>query len=236
MPQPPRLFRLSLTLATFASLALAGCQTLGHSDAPQRGRLPTADILASRVHKASGGPGWGSVARIRFTFEVIDDGRIIATRSHDWDLTTGTNTVTLPTGSTTVNVGAPLPADATDAQRTAFQQWTNDSYWLLMPLKLFDGGVRRTLLEPEVIDGVPHEVVELSFYSVGLTPNDRYHLLIDPVFSQLRYWDYIPNPQRKARFSWEDYQQFGPLTLATRHRLIGGTREIRFSGIEVTTR
>ena len=189
--------------------------------------------LAREVVKASGGDQWGKVKRIQFTFNVIDkDGKPAMTAKHDWDVRAGTDTVTWPVSGKdkTVTVKLAEKNDEGDA-KAAYQRWTNDSYWLLMPLKLLDGGVKLASAEPQEIDGVKYDVLSMSFESVGLTPGDRYTLYIDPKEKLVRRWEYMPSAEKKTSGTWDGYEQFGPLKLATKHHF--GERQINMTDVKV---
>jgi hypothetical protein len=216
--------------------------------------LPREYELGREVVRNSGGDSWGKIGRLRFTFVVEVEGKRVMWARHDWDLVAGTDVVTWPRKeggevTATIRPGDPPPTTAPAEERAAYQRWTNDSYWLLMPLKLLDPGVNRTLRDPVSIGETWHEVLELSFGGskwggvggsaggaggVGMTPGDRYYLYIAPAKSpRVQYWDYIPSPERKTRFSWERYEQVGPLTLSMLHRTDDGKRVVRFEEVSV---
>jgi len=46
-------------------------------------------------------------------------------------------------------------------------------------------------------------------------------------------WDYMPSPEKKTTYTWEGYQKFGPLTLATKHQT--EERQINFTDVSVKT-
>lgn len=185
--------------------------------------------LAREVVKASGGDHWGKVRRIQFTFNVLDkDAKPAISARHDWDLRAGTDTVTWNGKTVTVNLsGKNEDGDA----KAAYQRWVNDTYWLLMPLKLLDGGVKLAHGGTQEIDGQTCEVLNLSFDNVGLTPGDRYTLYIDPQEKLVRRWDYMPNAEKKISGTWKGYEQFGPLKLSTRHQF--GERQINMTDVKV---
>jgi hypothetical protein len=203
---------------------LTGVLNLAATTAPSQ--APTdADALAEAVMQASGAAVWPKVTRIRFTF----GGR----NHHDWDVRNMTDTVTWTdqAGATkTVTVNILNPGDDPDA-RAAFARWTNDTYWLLAPLKLKDPGVIRTLKAPAEIDGTMHWVLNLSFQGVGLTPNDQYDLYIDPQTYLVRAWDFIRDGRRN-RHTWEGYRNFNGLMLSTEHDT--GRGKLLLSDIEVS--
>jgi hypothetical protein len=107
----------------------------------------------------------------------------------------------------------------------------NDSYWLLAPLKLRDPGTRLTYQVRRERDGKMFEVLRVAFGPVGLTSSDQYDFYIDPQTHLLRYWDYMPSPQKKTSGTWEGYRDFGGLKLSTEHRF--GDKRIWFSDVQV---
>jgi hypothetical protein len=202
----------------FALLSVAA----GPSSSTAPSSPADAVALAEAVMKASGAEVWRKVTRIKFNFA----GR----NYHDWDVKNMTDTVT--SGGKTVTVNLNNPGNGAD-QKQAFRQWTNDSYWLLMPLKLGDPGVKLKREAPAEIDGTKYEVLHVSFDKVGLTPDDQYLLYVDPQTHLVRHWDYMPSQDRKTRMSWEGYQTVKGLTLSTEHKTPRGS--LKITQIEVTT-
>lgn len=201
---------------------------ISHAQTTQRA---DPDALAMEVMKAHGIDAWPAITRLRFTFNVEADGKQVMSAVHDWDLQAGTDTVTWNGKTVTVNIAS--PGDSED-EKAAFARWTNDAYWLLVPLKLMDGGVRRTYEGEQVVDGRTCQVLQLSFDGVGLTPGDRYNLYINPETKLIEAWDYMPNPERKTHFTREAFQNVGGLTLSTDHR--SGNRRIYFTDLQAETR
>jgi hypothetical protein len=186
----------------------------------------SADELAAAVMKASGGDAWSKVTHVKFTFVAGKQ-----SRAHDWDVKKQTDTVTVNGKSMTAKLTG---AHNTDESKKAFGAWTNDSYWLMAPLKVMDAGVKRTIKPDETIDGKSYHVLHLSFDSVGMTPTDQYNLFVDPETNLVRHWDYIPAKGEGRRFSWDEYQDFNGIKLSTEHK-VNGQPAIKFTGIEVTT-
>ncbi|MBA2432570.1 MAG: hypothetical protein H0V56_10730 [Chthoniobacterales bacterium] len=187
--------------------------------------------LATEVWKASGGENWANVKEVRFTFVVEENGKELASVQHQWDVAAGTDRVQWKGKDLTVNLGA--PGEGED-EKAAYARWVNDSYWLLAPLKVLDPGVKHSHEGTKETQGVACELLRLSFEQVGLTPTDQYLLYIDPQTKLVRAWDYIPNPEKVRHSTWENYQQFGGLKLATEHNFEGKT--IRFTAVAVEMR
>ncbi len=189
--------------------------------------------LADAVVKASGGDQWHKVKRLQFTFNVEQDGKVVLSATHDWDVRGGIDRVRWGDRQkpVAVKVNQPPGDDAGADEKEAFKRWTNDSYWLLAPLKLEDGGVVLAHRGTQEVEGQTYEVLHVSFERVGLTPGDQYNLYIDPKAKLVRRWDYLPSPDKKSTATWEGYESFGPLTLATEHKM--GNRRIFFTDVAV---
>lgn len=187
-----------------------------------------AEDLAAKVVQASGGEVWPRVKAVKFTFNVAQGDQPAFSARHHWDLTRGTDTVEWHGKTVTVDLRQP---PKTGDGFEAFKRWTNDSYWLLAPLKLRDAGVNLADKGTQEIDGRTYRLLELSFANVGLTPGDRYVLYIDPATSLVARWDYMPNPEKKISATWEGYRSFNGLMLATEHQMDG--RRIFFTEVSV---
>ena len=182
-----------------------------------------------RVMQRAGIDVWPEVNRIAFTFKAeLPDGRVIK-RRHDYDRRTGVNAVTVDGETNRVNVGNFRPAAATVEDQALYRAWINDSYWLLMPLKLDDGGV--SFGRPQMAqDGL---IVTMSFDGVGLTPGDEYDLRVDLGRDVIDQWTYRPNAETTLTFTWEGYEEFGGLYLSTVHEPLDGGPRITFEDVEV---
>ena len=191
-------------------------------------------ILATELWKASGGENWSNVKHIDFTFAVEQEGKRLFAAQHSWNVAAGTDTVkwTDKQGkdhNVTVNLAAaPQEGEAKDA----YARWVNDSYWLLAPLKIRDRGVNVEASGPKDLNGTTLQTIQLSFDNVGLTPTDRYLFYIDPQTKLPRAWDYIPQTGEGLQATWEKYENFGGLNLATEHNFKGKT--IRLVDIKVS--
>jgi hypothetical protein len=190
----------------------------------------TDSNLVTDVWKASGGENWSKVKEVRFTFEVESDGKIVSSAKHNWNVAAGTDDVQWKDKHATADLKS--PAKDGDAN-TAYKRWVNDSYWLLAPLKIRDPEVTAQPAGPKDFNGTQCDTIRLSFGQVGLTPTDQYVMYVDPQTKLLRGWDYIPKEGTGLQATWENYQTFGGLKLATEHHFSGKT--IRFRDVEVVT-
>jgi hypothetical protein len=220
------------TISIAAGLILlamtGGCYTV---NAARMTDAQRADQLARSVAMASGVNNWPRATSLSFTFVVHDGNDLKVSRQHVWNIKAGTDTVSSGEKSTTVNIAKPDMNDP--AQVEAFKAWTNDSYWLLAPLKLFDMGVTREALGRREVAGKTYEVLQLSFQGVGMTPGDRYNLYIDSFTSLVAYWDYMPSAETTMQATWEKYRHVEGLKLATFHKM--GTKTIAIENLSVAS-
>lgn len=185
--------------------------------------------LADAVIKASGGENWPKVKGLDFTFNVEGDGKLLFEAKHKWDLVKNTDEVTWN--------GKTVTVDMNDAEKPsgdkmeAFKRWTNDSYWLLAPLKLRDKGTHLADGGEMTIKGKTYKVLHLSFGKVGLTSGDQYDLYIDPETNLVRFWKYMPASHKPVHGTWDDYKDFNGLKLCTSH--LFGNKHIFFTGVKV---
>ena len=96
--------------------------------------------------------------------------------------------------------------------------WINNAYWLLMPFKLKDSGVTLTYKgEGKTMDGAPADLLQMTFKNVGVTPQNRYEILVNRATGLVDEWAYFANatdPQPAFRRRWNEYSRHGQLLLA----------------------
>lgn len=97
--------------------------------------------------------------------------------------------------------------------------WMNDSYWLVMPFKLFDKGVHLTFVGTGNTErGGAAEILELTFNNVGATPQNKYLIYIDKESRLISQWDYFQNVDDDNPTivnPWTDYAWYGNIRLAS---------------------
>jgi hypothetical protein len=120
----------------------------------------------------------------------------------------------------------------------AYRGHINDSYWLIMPYKWSDPGVRLRYLGEQTDDaGRRWEVVELAFDDgIGLTPQNMYRAFINPETGRMERWHHFPSPDAEAAPSdWTEWQRYGPIELAENRRGPDGLPRIFFPHLRVET-
>jgi hypothetical protein len=87
-----------------------------------------------------------------------------------------------------------------------------------MPYKLLDPGVTlRYQGQQKTEKGTLADVIELTFSAVGVTPDNKYLVYIDPTSHLVVQWAYFAkNTDEKPRFVllWEDYKTYGKIKLS----------------------
>jgi len=222
---------MKLHIAVIVSLLALTAAAARSADEPSS----EGQQLATDLWKASGGENWAKVREVRFTFVVEQEGKPLFSAQHVWNVAAGTDQVKWKDKQgkdhqVTANLFAP-PSD--DEGKAAYARWVNDSYWLLAPLKIRDRGVKVEMGGLKDLNGVTCETARLKFDNVGLTPTDQYVFYIDPKTKLPRAWDYIPQSGTGMQATWEKFQSFGGLNLATEHNFDGKT--IKLTDIKVVT-
>lgn len=222
------------------------------SSSPPAHADSNAFILAQKIFSAAGGEKFNAVNYISFHFVIASDTALAADWRHDWDrrknryrlegrLAQGDHVLVLmhlnqQTGRAFRN-GRPVPAEeARPLLAMAYSRFLSDFYWLLLPFKLQDPGVRLEYQGVQKVANVSCEVLRLSFAEqVGLTPENSYRLFIDPETFHLRRWEFYAAPQSAPLVAWwENWRDFGGIALATERRLEGTDRRILFEEIVVS--
>lgn len=96
--------------------------------------------------------------------------------------------------------------------------WINDFYWLIMPCKLKDSGVTLEYIgEDTMQDGNAAEVVQLTFDTVGMTPNNRYRVFIAKDSGLVEQWQFFREAsQDEPDFTtpWANWKKYGDILLS----------------------
>lgn len=216
----------------------------------------SADALADSILAAAGGTGgWERARFFAFDFVLRRDTTTIRRTTHHWDRYSGEHRVLartregrpvdvhldLDTRQGEVRMEGAAADDTTRAQwlERAYRLFVNDTYWLLMPFKLRDPGVRREDAGVRTDStGKEWRVLALSFDDgIGLTSKDHYWVYMDPRTGLVGRWDYHLQgdaagapPQAAA---WEAWRPMGPIQLSTLKRVQGRGVTIGYENLVV---
>jgi hypothetical protein len=214
-----------------------------------------AEVVAQRAFDIQAGPAWEKARYFAFTFNLDRDGKRIATFPQRWDRTTGQYRVSGldPQGKkfeVAMNVntkqgkawveGAEVKGEKlAEALAAGYRRYQNDTFWLLMPLKMLDPGVRR-IATGSRDDACGHtwDLVRLTFEpNVGFGPNDIYWAWINRDTGLVDYWDMkltmtqVDEPPVTVTF--RDYRRIGGLLISTRREIAAKKQMVRLDELQV---
>lgn len=92
--------------------------------------------------------------------------------------------------------------------------WMNDTYWLLMPFKLKDKGVTLKYIGEDD----HNHVVALTYDSVGITPQNKYHIFVNHHSWLVEKWEYYANATDSVpsiNNAWANYKEYEGVKLAS---------------------
>jgi len=216
--------------------------------------LPTSQALAGdkahqlaekTVEAMGGAEAWDAVRFVRFSFAGF--------RTHHWDKLEGRHRLEGKTREgdayvvlldlDTKNGHAWLNGEKLEGEpaakwlENAWSAWINDTYWLVMPFKLFDPGVSLAYEGKETLDGNSYEKVRMTFDSVGLTPGDTYWVYFDPKSGLVSRWAYVLEGWEEGReataWTWGDWNKHGGVLLASERKMVGEDRELPMGDLAV---
>lgn len=191
-----------------------------HADSDQE-----AIVIADKVMKAMGG-------RVAYDKTRYISWNFFGSRKHVWDKNTGDvhitslkdnyivemNIHTMKGELTMKGSKVTQPDSLTKYLQKGKEMWINDAYWLVMPYKLKDSGVTlKHLGASETADGRAADKLELTFKSVGVTPDNKYHVYVDKESDLVTQWDFYPKyDDTEPRFStpWTGYKRYGEIMLS----------------------
>jgi len=113
----------------------------------------------------------------------------------------------------------------------AYKGWVNDSYWLIMPFKFLDSGVNLKYAgEGTTRAGEKSHILQLTFDSVGVTPENKYKVYVSKDQNLVKQWAYFNHKDDEKpvfKTPWLNYQKYGTLKLS------GNRGQAKISGIGV---
>ena len=204
--------------------------------------------------RLGGKDAYDRIRGLRFTFEVEQGDHIYTSRTWLWDrernrvrMDAGegdgqiTIQIDLATGRGVALVGgvrAEDPAEeeeSVDYARDRF--WSADSFWLLLPWKLRDPGVRLELLDDYEVEGRPHKVIEMTFEpGTGVTSGDRFHLFLDAESAELTRFAFhlqsMREDQEMSIFDWDEWVEVAGVRFSTERRMRVPPQRVLIRGLE----
>jgi hypothetical protein len=213
----------------------------------------SADEVARRAIDILAGPAWEKGRYIAFTFNVDRDGKLAASYPQRWDRRTGDYRVSgknrqgVPV-EVIMNVnsrkgralenGIPVtdPQKLADDLTFGYQRFKHDTFWLLMPLTMFDPGVRRTY-EGERSDSCGHTWDLVKLAGAGDTPGDVYWVWVNRDTGMVDEWDMkvqgTKPEDRPVEVMFHDVRRVAGILLSTRREIRGAGQMVRFDELQI---
>jgi len=219
--------------ARFLGAFLGILAALGAGTARAADPDANAVAVAERTMAAMGGAQAFAAQRyLTFRFSVERDGEASPGWRHVWDRATGSYVLEGTTrdgkalrvifnvdthaGDAWLGDEKAAGEDSTKYLEYAYARFINDTYWLLMPWKWLDPGVNLAYEGQEEVEGIPCDVVRLTFGDVGLTPNDCYWGYVSTESGLMIQWQYLlqdetgkPGTGERSTFRWEQWEDAG---------------------------
>ncbi len=199
---------------------------------------PRALYLAAKVLQYAGGfESWDKVSSIVFTFA----GR----RRLFWDRKANLARIEFPSKKgakeppilfydLNKDKGWVLGREDPRMAKAAKGIFINDFYWLTIPFKVLDHGVRLAILPREKGDPVGVKRLHLRFAKVGLTPQNQYILHVQEKTGRILSWDYFGKPgANPLSWSFEGEVSTGGLRLSLKRKNLRRGPSLEFTQLEV---
>ncbi|MEA2237627.1 MAG: hypothetical protein QOC81_2351 [Thermoanaerobaculia bacterium] len=254
------LLMISLSLMTLTALAQTPVQvTVAPPPSapltPVTGPDPVADELARRSIDILGGPAWEKARYLSFTFNLERNGQTSASFAQQWDRTTGlyrvsgkdpkgvpfvvVENVKTKSGRAWQNgVEVRDPAALQELMTLGYRRFINDTYWLLMPLKMLEPGVRRSAMgERTDACGRKWDVVRIIFDQSPGVPTDTYWAWINHDSGIVEEWDMklagTPADQLPVEVFFHDFRRVGGVLISTRREVKGKNQIVRLDDLVI---
>ncbi len=192
-------------------------------------------IAESAIEAMGGQAAWDGTRHLSWKF--------FGGRQHYWDKWSGDIRIEVPEGEdregnrrpatlTLMNIDTRKGRVWSDGEEVGGDQlvemleggwraWVNDSYWMFMPYKLLDPGVNLTYMGEDLMeDDRAADVLQLTFESVGVTPDNKYLIYVARDTGLVEQWSYFPTREAsEPGFTrpWAGWERFGGIMLATNH-------------------
>ena len=215
-------------LAAFV-LILTSCKNEPEKKSTEKEKEIT---VVEKVARAHGLENFDEVKQLQYTFNVKVNDSLRTSRAWTWEPKTGQVTLTTKDSTVTYN----HKSEAADHEWVD-QRFINDQYWLLFPFHLVWDEMEWEH-EKEATAPISRETLQrvtVTYPSdAGYTPGDVYEVYFgnDHI---VREWVYRSGGSEENPFAatWEGYEKFNGMKIATMHRNEKGTFELFFTNIKI---
>lgn len=188
--------------------------------------------ITKEIAYANGFKNFEDVTQFNFTFNVKVNDTVRTERSWKW--LPKEKKVELTEKGETYSYSK--DGDLNEEETKIDQKFINDKYWLLFPYELiwseYEFEHNRSSVAPISQKGMHQLTVKYPDTS-GYTPGDTYLIFFDENDKMIREWTYQSAGGRSLSTTWEDYETFNGITIATMHKSGDGSFQLYFSDITV---
>ena len=167
--------------------------------------VSSAAEIAKRVFDTAAGAEWERARYLSFAFTFERDGKVVSSIPQRYDRFTGDYRVegknregvpylvimNVNTKQGRAWLDGKEVSDPKALLESGYGRFINDTYWLLLPLKLRDPGSRLDLAETKTDEcGRTYDILKISFESgVGLTSGDQYWMWVNRDTNLIDRWE-----------------------------------------------
>jgi hypothetical protein len=215
---------------------------------------PSADAITARAMDMLGASAWPHARYFSFTFNVERDGKVVSSFPQRWDRVTGDYRVsgTDPLGNpfeVVMNLNTmkgrvtQKGVEVTDRlkvkeaiENLGNRRFVNDVFWLLMPLRMTEAGVKREYVGERTDScGRIWDVLKVTFPKGGLVPGDVYWAWVNRDTGIVDEWDMkvLATEERPTEVIFRDYRRVGGLYISTKREVRRGSQFVRIDDLQV---
>lgn len=199
-----------------------------------------------------GKSNWEKTRYLTFSFSVINSGKKVFSRKHVWDRYSGDyrleyigkdsskiiSLFNVNTKKGEIFRDGKLIENDTLKQnllKKSYNSFINDTYWLLMPVKLEDLGVVCTPLTDTVINSVLCHRSGIRFETgIGNTSGDYYEIFINSKNNEIIRWKYLLEGDKESEiYDWKPYEDIGGLQLSLSKKSLNKEFEINMEDAKI---
>jgi len=224
---------MKTTFVYFLSLILFYNCNEQHKSTDTNVAAEAESSIAKRIADAHGYENWNAVTKVYFTFNVDTENNHF---ERQWQWEPKTQQVTLITAQDTLTYNR---KNIDSTTMNADRAFINDKFWCFVPFQLVwdeKASVSEVVKTQAPISQKDLNKVTLSYENDngGYTPGDAYDLYFDENY-RIKEWVYRKSNAETPSLTntFEDYQTFNGITIATSHKRPNANWNLNFTDIKI---
>lgn len=188
--------------------------------------------IAEKIAKAHGYENWKNVEKVEFTFKVDRDS--IKGKGRSWVWHPKEDKVKMMTSKFTVEY---VRSEMDSTFIIADKSFINDKFWLLVPFQLVwdrSATISEPLKAEAPISKTKMDMITITYPNEGgYTPGDAYDIYYDENY-MIKEWAFRKgnSPEPSLTNTFENYQDFNGIKVATDHKKDGGNWNLNFNNVK----